>query len=124
MGPHSVNPTALGSPNHPLQPQRFFISSPSSMLMSSPVHSLDLSLFCIGPEKKGKRSEREPKLPSFFSHPGLLLCAVQLAMTPDPRPLLLTPGPVPTPRLFVSTSPWQHLGHCCCHGNRWTGAWK
>lgn len=34
----------------------------------------------------------------------------------------MTPGAVPTPRLFVSTSPWQHLGHrCCCHGNRWTG---
>ncbi|TKS89190.1 fMet-Leu-Phe receptor [Collichthys lucidus] len=43
--------------------------------------------------RKGAKRERErkPKLPSFFSHPGLLLCAVQLAVTFDP--LTLTPDP-------------------------------
>lgn len=55
------------------------------MLTSSRVHSPDVSL-----EKKRDEAEKE-NLPSSFSHHGLLLCAVQLAVTLDP--LTLTPDP-------------------------------
>lgn len=85
-GLYSVKPSStLCSP--PFSSHR-----PSSMLMSSGVHSLDVSLQSRKTERrKGEKRERELKFPSFFSHPGLLLCAVQLAVTPDP--MTLTPNP-------------------------------
>ncbi|KAG8004851.1 C3a anaphylatoxin chemotactic receptor [Nibea albiflora] len=62
------------------------------MLPSSGVHSSDVSLPSEAWRRKGRKErERKANLPSFFSHPGLLLCAVQLAVTFDP--LTLTPDP-------------------------------
>lgn len=85
-----MNPMALLTPlQTSTTPPPLSSRRPSSMLMSSGVHSSDVSLPSKNPEKKGQKRERKPNLPSFFSHPGLLLCAVQLAVTLDP--LTLTP---------------------------------
>lgn len=93
VGSRSVNPMPLLTFFILHDPPLFSSHPHSSMLMSSGVHSSSVALQSRKKPRKERKKKRERKsnFPSFFSHPGLLLCAVQLAVTLDP--LTLTPDP-------------------------------